>query len=87
MKKAAKRSEKERETREVIRSSAYCSFMPGVVRNLNPSLASSLKSKLSRETSGNTHYVDAVSTMQSNTQTTPDGAGSDGSSYYGSVKG
>lgn len=49
MKKAAERSDKERETREVIRSSAHCSFMPDVVRNLNPKAGS----EISRRDSSN----------------------------------
>lgn len=89
MKKAAERSDKERETREVIRNSAHCSFMPGVVRNLNPLAESAISPKgvVSRQASGNSQYADALSIMQSITPTEPEGSGSDTSSYYSSVKG
>ncbi len=93
MKKAAERSDKERESRVVIQQSAHCSFMPDVVRNLNPTksdsiLAPLVPAGLSRHVSGSTQYVDALSIMQSNSKSTEqDGSGSDTSSYYGSVKG
>mmetsp|Transcript_17985 Transcript_17985/g.26945 ORF Transcript_17985/g.26945 Transcript_17985/m.26945 type:complete len:359 (+) Transcript_17985:17-1093(+) len=89
MKKAAERSDKERESREVIQQSAHCSFMPDVVRNLNPNVGSLLATgAMSRHISGSTQYVDALSIMQSNSKSTEqDGSGSDTSSYYGSVKG
>lgn len=90
MKKAAERSDKERESREVIQQSAHCSFMPDVVRNLNPKADSILApGGIRRNVSASTQYVDALSIMQSNSKSTAeqDGSGSDTSSYYGSVKG
>lgn len=89
MRKAAERSDKERESREVYQSSRHCSFMPGVVRNLNAIKPASVVSPSqkgidSRKHSGKSQFVDAMSTMPSNTTTEE---GSDTSSYYSSVKG
>ena len=89
MQKAAERSDREKHTKEVIESSAHCSFMPEVVRNLNPNAGGnrslSRPKGVSRQISGNSNYIDAISIMQSNTE--PENSGSDTSSYYGSVKG
>ncbi len=88
MKKAAERSDKEKHTKEVIQNSAHCSFIPEVVRNLNPNAGTSSLPRpkgVSRTVSSNSNYVDAISIMHSNTE--PENSGSDTSSYYGSVKG
>ncbi|GAH17373.1 unnamed protein product, partial [marine sediment metagenome] len=71
MKKAAERSHSEIETRNVIKESAHCSFIPGVVRSIsdgtgmeNLSLDSSSKQSINRQGSD---YHDAVSMTQSAT--------------------
>jgi serine/threonine protein kinase len=67
MKKAAERSDAEKETRNVIRQSAHCSFMPGVVRGLTESASAiSLDSmgRLSANRPGSV-YEDAVSRQPS----------------------
>jgi len=63
MKKAAERSDKEKETRNVIRQSAHCSFMPGVVRGLSES--TSAVSLDSTAKSSINHYEDAISRQPS----------------------
>lgn len=85
MRKAAERNEKEKHTKEVIQSSINCSFMPEVVRHLNPPSSLPQPKAVSRQVSNTTNYHDAISIMQSNTE--PENSGSDTSSYYGSVKG
>jgi len=61
MKKAAERSDKGKETRNVIRQSAHCSFMPGVVRGLSEST-----SAISLDSMGRiNHYEDAISRQPS----------------------
>ena len=88
MRKAAERSDKERESREVFQSSMHCSFMPGVVRNLSAIKPASVvspnrKGMDTRKVSGKSQFVDAMSTMPS---TEPEGSGSDTSSYHSSVR-
>lgn len=60
MLKAAERNKKERETKEVIRKSAHCSFMPGVVQNLNPNADISQNGELLKQDSSNSEYADAL---------------------------
>mmetsp|Transcript_6719 Transcript_6719/g.12639 ORF Transcript_6719/g.12639 Transcript_6719/m.12639 type:complete len:590 (-) Transcript_6719:374-2143(-) len=60
MKKAAKRSDAEKETRHVLRQSAHCSFMPGVVRSISNST-----SAISLESMGRSDFHDAVSRQAS----------------------
>ncbi len=69
MKKAAERSTSERETRSVIKESAHCSFIPGVVRSISDgmeNLSFDSSSKLSVHRQGS-DYHDAVSMTQSAT--------------------
>ena len=89
MQKAAERNDKERESREIIKSSANCSFMPGLMRSLRNAKENTglpPRDNVTREVSGNSQYIDAVSIIKSNTPTDPEGSGSETSSYYGSVK-
>jgi serine/threonine protein kinase len=60
MRKAAKRSDAEKETRNVVRQSAHCSFMPGVVRSISNSA-----SAISLESMGRSDFHDAVSRQTS----------------------
>ena len=83
MKKAAERNDRERETREVIKNSAHCSFMAGVVHHLNPKAA---KNKNKNGASPSETRRDSVSIMPSTTPTDLEGSGSDTSSYYSMAK-
>jgi len=55
MNKAAKRNDAEKETRQIIRQSAHCSFIPGVVQsisNMNPLSKDEFHDAMSRQQSG-----------------------------------
>mmetsp|Transcript_11936 Transcript_11936/g.18096 ORF Transcript_11936/g.18096 Transcript_11936/m.18096 type:complete len:614 (+) Transcript_11936:229-2070(+) len=57
MKKAAERNDAEKETRQVIRSSAHCSFIPGVVQSIGNMPLSAMKRVASKQEM----YHDAMS--------------------------
>jgi len=95
MKKAALRSDAERDTREIIRQSAQCSFIPGVMRSISDSASAiSLDSIGKSKRRNSTEYHDAVSRQTSRDSPRTDlnrsggtSGSSDNSSYYGTAHG
>lgn len=66
MKKAAERNDAEKETRQIIRQSAHCSFIPGVVQSIGK-----MPSTMKRVSSKQEMYHDAMSKL-TGSPATPD---------------